>query len=340
MATSQVVVDVEREEEEIENLIEFLQQYKPAQKLDKSLDSPITKTPKEKISKPGRGRPPKNKPVTEVPPLSPIVTSKEGPFKPSTFDVVIECLQKLNNRNKLLVNRVVELDSQLQIQNKKIEELSLGVASNSNHENIGDSQDVKEVAERVKVLEKAANPEFLNRVLEGNIHSHFLLCRGPRVTSKIEESTNDGATNLNQIKAELCNEICGGCVPEISVDSLSVTLHGKDKNMLKIECVNTFTRNFLIKQARSRKPRGIYLVEFLPSDKVRVYRSLHNLRKEPHRKKIRSIHIKNTDIFCKIENEERFIRVNSLADVDEIKKQLSGASIVSPTNEGRPDGAD
>ena len=47
-------------------------------------------------------------------------------------------------------------------------------------------------------------------------------------------------------------------------------MHRKDSNMLKIECTNINTRNFLIKQARIRKPHGIYVAEFLPYDKVRI----------------------------------------------------------------------
>ena len=54
------------------------------------------------------------------------------------------------------------------------------------------------------------------------------------MVSKIQETTDNGVINLNQIKAELCNEICGESVSEISVDSLSLDLHGKDRNMLRI----------------------------------------------------------------------------------------------------------
>ena len=116
---------------------------------------------------------------------------------------------------------------------------------NPHHSNSSDSQEINEVTERMKRLENNVDTEVLNKVakkvefLEDSIHSHFLLCRGPRVSAKIEESTNGRVINLNQIKAELCNEICGESVSEISVDSLSLHLQGKDKNMLKIECVNT-----------------------------------------------------------------------------------------------------
>ena len=166
-------------------------------------------------------------------------------------------------------------------------------------------------------------------VLENSVHSHLILCRGPRVSQKIEESTHGGVINFNQLKAELCNEICGDGVSEIGVDSLSLTLHGRNRNMLKVECVNTFTRNFLIKRARSRKPSGIYVVEFLPSDKVPIYRSLHMLRKEHTIKKILRIQIRGTHIYCQTEVENRFIQVNSLTDIEEIRKQLNNAQAAS-----------
>ena len=126
MAGSHVVMDNGREEKEIDGLIEFLLQYQPTPKLNKLLDSPVTRTPKENISKVtrGPGRPPKNRHTAEISQLPPVAESKEAGIKQFTFEVVIECLQKLNNRNEVLSNRVVELDSQLLAQDKKIEELS------------------------------------------------------------------------------------------------------------------------------------------------------------------------------------------------------------------------
>ena len=149
------------------------------------------------------------------------------------------------------------------------------------------------------------------------------------MVTKIQESTENGVINLDQIKAEICNDICGESVSEISVDSLSLNLHGKDRNMLKIECTNTATRNFLIKQARNRKPHGVYVVEFLPYEQARIYRSLHNLRKENHRKKIQSIRIRGISIFCKTEAHNDFVPVTSLFDVETIRKKLSEPAAVT-----------
>ena len=131
MAGSHVVMDIEREEKEIDGLIEFLLQYQPTPKLNKLPESPVTRTPNENNPKltNGPGRPPKKRHIAEISQLSPVAESKEAGIKQPTFEVVIECLQKLNNRNKVLSNRVVELDSQLLAQDKKIEELSAKIAS-------------------------------------------------------------------------------------------------------------------------------------------------------------------------------------------------------------------
>ena len=102
--------------------------------------------------------------------------------------------------------------------------------------------------------------------IENNINSHLLLCRGPSVASKIASSTVNGTPDLAKLKAELCMEICGQSVTGISVVSLGLSLFGKNRNVLKIECSNVNVRNFILKQARSRKPKGIYVVEFLSSN--------------------------------------------------------------------------
>ena len=98
-------------------------------------------------------------------------------------------------------------------------------------------------------------------------------------------------------------------------------------------------RNFLIKQARNRKPHGIYVVEFLPYEQVRIYRELHNLRKENHRKKIQSIRIRGTNIYCKTEADDNFVHVNSLFDIEVIRKKLSGSTASTHTDEDGPGGA-
>ena len=91
MAGSHVVMDVEREEKEIDGLIEFLLQYQPTPKLNKLPDSPVTRTPNENNSKliKGPGRHPKKRNIAKISLLSPLAESREAGIKQSTFEVVI-----------------------------------------------------------------------------------------------------------------------------------------------------------------------------------------------------------------------------------------------------------
>ena len=91
MAGSHVVMDVEREEKEIDGLIEFLLQYQPTPKLNKLPDIPVTRTPNENNSKLTKGpvRHPKKRNIAEISLLSPLAESREAGIKQSTFEVVI-----------------------------------------------------------------------------------------------------------------------------------------------------------------------------------------------------------------------------------------------------------
>ena len=251
----------------------------------------------------------------------------------------MECLDKLNKRNKILVNRIIELDSQVQAQNKKIEDLNkCCIVGTSEDSHLQDEQNVispimqlNSVSKRVERLENNESDlplQSLAKVserveeIENNINSHILLCRGPEVEEKVTKATASGVTNVNQIKAELCNEICGEDISEISVGSLSVSVYGKRRKVLKVECTNIFTRNFLLKQARIRKPNGIYVVEFLAPNKLLLYRKLLELKKR-YQGKIKVVQIRNNSICYKLNIEDQFCRVNSLSEIEEIESRLT-----------------
>ena len=159
--------------------------------------------------------------------------------------------------------------------------------------------------------------------LENNVNSHLLICRGNEVESKIRRATENSITNLNKIKAELCNELCGESISEISVGSLSLSLFGKKKNILKIECSSIFVRNFVIKQVRYRKPKGIFVVEFLAPEKLFVYRKLLELRRKHD--KIKKIQVRGGNVLYKIESQDSFLQVDTLDEVRALKEKLAVA---------------
>ena len=187
-------------------------------------------------------------------------------------------------------------------QNRKIEELKTATTNCDSLITQCTNQDVP------PLLSPSPSQSVLSRVvervdkIENNINSHMLLCRGPTVPSKLTTILENGLPNVEQIKADLCTEIFEQNVSKISVDSFDVSLYGRNRNLLKIECRSTGIRDYIIEQPRLRKPKDIYIVDFLSSDgvnslscydarqpsinqsilsseKLQIYQHLNNLRK-------------------------------------------------------------
>ena len=158
--------------------------------------------------------------------------------------------------------------------------------------------------------------------IENNINSHLLLCRGPAVATKIADSTRNGVIDLEKIKAEICADVCGETVSKISVSALGISIYGKSRKLLKIECASISVRSHLLEQARRRKPTGIYLAEFLSPDKIKLYHRLLELRRE-FPGKVRAVYIRKGDIFCKTEPEGDVIRVDKGVCIDDLRRQFA-----------------
>ena len=328
-------LDIEREQREINDLIASLQRYKPTGKATKDQipSTSVSTTPKCAPSKALRGRPAK-KENRDVPssPAAPVGET----LCAAGFELVIECLIRLNSQNQKLSNRVSELDIIVKEQNKVIEFLQTrletsGESVNRANEGSPAAPENELLSTVVKRVEK----------IENNINSHLLLCRGPAVADKIADSTSNGVIDLEKIKAEICADVCGETVSKISVSALDISVYGKSKKLLKIECANTSVRSHLLEQARRRKPAGIYLAEFLSPDKIKLYHRLLELRKEFPRK-VKAVYVRKGDIFCKTEPEGDVIRVYGGACIDDLRRQFSirRESADCPEGVDRPEGAD
>ena len=318
-------LNIEREQSEINALITSLQQYRPSTRSARDLNSSTSNsnTPKSAPVKSGRGRPPKNKEV----PSSPVVNAAEA-LCPNSFDLIIECLNKLNSQNQILINKVAELDSIVQEQGKTIETLQTRVVS---------STTTAALTSDIPAPSKELYSTVVKRVekIEENINSHLLLCCGTTVTNKIESSSTNNVVDLEKIKAEICAEVCGETVSKISVSALGISIYGKSKKLLKIECANVNVRNHLLEQAKKRKPVGIYVVEFLSPEKLRLHQRVNDLKRE-FPSKVRAVYIRRGDIFCKIEPNGEVFRVIQDENVEEIRRQLLDRRVTA----GGDDGAD
>ena len=240
-------LDVNKEQADIDQLIELLTNYKPnIRKNQETSDSSprVVSTPKSTAiataTRRGPGRPPKSKSVDSS--GSPLLKLNQGEENPA-LELIINCLEKLNQQNKSLLNHMSELNTLVENQNKEINDLRLQISSqdkppSENTVPTVSSSLVNKVVERVEVIETRLN-------------DRLLLCRGPEVTTKIAAASGDGSPNLGMLKADICASICGDKVNEISVNSVGFSLFGKDRNLLKIECTDSNTKDFILKQARS-----------------------------------------------------------------------------------------
>ena len=219
--------------------------------------------------------------------------------KPS-FGTIIECLKKLSDQNQKLLNFV--------------EVLSEEVKKNSNNT---ESQNSVENSEEQSKKTVSAVEERLEKI-EQSINSNVLICRGETIESLISESTGESAQpNLERLKGEVCKAVCGDEVTSVDICNMKVSLFGKERKKIRIDCCNPASKVFLVKQARKKRPQGIYVSEFLTPSKLGIFYNLRQLKKQ-HSDKIQSVFSRGGNLFYRLRNSDREIRVNALSDLEGI----------------------
>ena len=61
---------------------------------------------------------------------------------------------------------------------------------------------------------------------------------------------------------------------------MQVSVFGKEKKKVKIDCHNPSSKLFLIKQARRKRPEGVYVSEFLTPNKLSIFYNLRQLKRQ------------------------------------------------------------
>ena len=321
-------INIIEEQKEIDRLVKLLLEFKPKKKASCGLQNQNSspgkvqtpkKTPNNGRSR-GPGRPPRNKGPTTTsssPAVRDSMVESSDSCNLPTFELLIECIEKLNNQNKVLMNKVSELDTR--VQDSCLIRQSSDKENSSIPETSVDSSPTvtfKSVAEKVEKL-------------ENNLNSRLSICRGPTVTRKIASHSGGSTVELEKIKAELCIDICGTDIAKISVDAFDVSVFGKNRDSLKIECNNLGVKKFLLHQVRQKKPSGIYLVEFLSGDKRKIHNSLVSLRKE-NPAIIKAVYVRGGSVYGKI--GEDTLKFESLNDVEATKTSINSSSTTESTS--------
>ena len=312
-------IDIGREQEEIDKLIDTLLDFKPVKRKNSQVNSssPGPRSSPLPVAKSirGRGRPPKTRQSGPSHSPSSASVADDGASLPAV-DLLIECVQKLSNHNKVLLNKVSELESLVRDLSQRKQE-SVIAESLSTSTRPQDTQ----VAVSSSILSSVV--ERVERI-EDNLSSRLLICRGPSVSELISSLTESGITDLEKVKGQLCMKICGADITKISVQSIGVSIFGKNRASLKIECNNISVKRHLLEQVKIKKPRGIYVVEYLSPDKRKIYNSLFNLKKR-YPAVIKFIYIRGGVIFGKI--GEGTLKFESMLDIQAINLQRSPAAV-------------
>ena len=293
--------EIQREQDSIDRLIDSLLNSASAASLhgplsaeNKEINTPVVKSPSQ--AKRGRGRPPRlnlnstSSPVTR--------TAGSGP----SLDGIVECLNKLNSQNKKLLECVQSLSANVtNIANKECNCAEAGRA------------------DQVLKDQKPINIAITDRLekIEQNLNSNVLICRGPGVGELVSEVKTGSTVNYEGLKGNLCRAICGDDVTGIDIGNLQLTLFGHEKKALKIDCANSSSKVHIVKQARQKKPSGIYISEFLTKTNLKIHANLRKLKKL-HPRKIKSVYTKDGNVFYRLHDVDRAVLVRSVQEVENI----------------------
>ena len=143
------------------------------------------------------------------------------------------------------------------------------------------------------------------------------MCRGTAVDDLIKASSSRESPNLERLKGEICRIACGEDVTGIDIINMRVSVFGRDKRCVKINCANSTSKLHLLKQTRTRKPQGFYVSEFLTPNKLKIFHNLRYLKKQQPRK-IKSVFTRGGNILYTLHNSDRVFQVSDLSDLNNI----------------------
>ena len=310
------IEDLKGEQIDIDKLIDNLLSGKGSSGDSLGSSSPVVSSQQRKYSEivttpaqvpvkgrgPGRPRATRSGSSSAVPvpvlnqPKSPAPTLQEG----SSINVIIDCLNRINLQNKKLLNIVENIVDKVDSESV-VNKITPSVVSTP-EEAPAVSGALKSVNSRLEKLEQEAN-------------QNILICRGTTTEALIKDSDEGGRSNLERLKTDLFKSISGN---EVNfVPDVNVSLYGKIKKVIRIECPNFATKIDLIKRVRQRKPEGLYLNEFLTESRLRLYLSARSLKKL-HPNKIKAVFTRGGVVCYTLADQTRFHHLNTIEELERV----------------------
>ena len=153
--------------------------------------------------------------------------------------------------------------------------------------------------------------------IEQNLNSSTLICRGPAVEDLLKQTPSHDSANLERLKGEVCKTVCGEEVTGIDVGNLRLSIDGRGKKCIRLNCNNPASKLHLLRQARERRPRGFFLNEFLTANKLKIFYNLHQLKKQ-HPEKIKAAFTREGNVLYMLHSSNKVYQVSSLGDLADI----------------------
>ena len=219
------------------------------------------------------------------------------------LDAVADCLNKLNAQNKRLLTLVERLTESVNKHN-----------SNCHVESLPTPKENVVTPKQTAILESVSNR--LEKI-EQDMNSNVLICRSPGVSELISHSTAGTVVNHERLKGDLCKFVCGDDIVGVHISSLQVSLFGRNRNSVKINSTNSSSRLHLLKQARRRKPEGIFVSEFLTKANLSLFYNLRQLKKQ-NPSKITSVFTRAGGVLYRLAGSDQAHRASSIEDLSSI----------------------
>ena len=260
--------------------------------------SEIVNTPApEPVRSRGPGRPRVTRTSVSQQPKSPAPMLLQD----SPLSSIIDCLNRINAQNKKLLG-IVE-----------------NVVEKVNNVNVsGSNKDLSNgVSDPVGVPAASGNMNNVNSrldKLEQNANQNILICQGSTIESLIKESEVDGKPSPERLKGELCKNVCGESATNINISEIRVSVFGRAKKAIKVDCPNLTSKVQIIKKARERKPQGLYVNEFLTETKLKLFLNARALKKL-HPNKLNAVFTRGGNVFYSLVSSERYHQINSITEL-------------------------
>ena len=210
----------------------------------------------------GPGRPKTDRTSVSQPSRSPVPVLAQD----SSLSAIIDCLNKINSQNKKLLSFMENIVDKVNNVNASVINKDPKVGVSVPPENPAATGTTNNVNIRLEKLEQ-------------NVNQNVLICRGPTVESLIRDSEVDGRPSPERVKGELFKSVCGDSAINVNTAEVHVSVFGRARKALKVECPNLTSKVQVIKKARERKPQGLFVNEFLTESKLKLFMNARALKK-------------------------------------------------------------